>query len=259
VGDYVKEDQILLTFPTDNPGAQFHQAKVGYENAKLAYDRISNMYKTGGISKQQLDNAKANFDVAEANWDAAQQTVIVKAPISGYVTKVNVMPTDNVKRDAELFTISRMDKMKARVWISEKDARIVTSGMPAVAIWNDIQIEGKVVEVDMALNQKHQAFGAVVEFKNPQKILKFGIMVDVHIQTYMNPNAIVIEMKNILKENGQDYVYVAENNQAVKQPITVGRGYKLNVEVLEGLKSGDNLIVEGLMLLDPGAKLRIIE
>ena len=119
----------------------------------MAYERIANMYKTGGISKQQLDNARANYDVTAANWDAAQQTVIKKAPISGFVTKVNVRESDNVKKEAELFTISRMDRMKARVWITEKDAREVVTGLPAYAIWNGAKIEGTIVEGDITINQ----------------------------------------------------------------------------------------------------------
>ena len=200
VGDFVNKDQILVTFPTDNPNAQYFQAKVAYDNAKLAYERISNMYTTGGISKQQLDNAQAGFDVAAANWDAAQQTVIVKAPISGYVTGVDISETDNVKKEAALITISRMNKMKARVWISEKDAREVKSGMPAYAVWNDIRIDGRIEEIDMAINQQKQAFGAMLVFDNPGKISKFGITVDVFIKTYENTDAIIAEMKDLMKE-----------------------------------------------------------
>jgi RND family efflux transporter MFP subunit len=259
VGDYVKKDQILLTFPTNNPNAQYFQAKVGYDNAKLAYERISNMYQTGGISKQQLDNAKANYDVASANWDAAQQSVIVKAPISGYVTSINVRETDNVKKEAKLFTISKMDKMKARVWISEKDVREISRGNPAYAVWGDVQINGSVVEVDMAINQQKQAFGAVVVFDNPKKILKFGITVDVHIETYQNPEALVVELKDLVKEKDEYFVYTIENNQAVKKPVRLAKRYKLQVEIADGLKSGDEFVTEGQMLLEPGAKIRIIE
>jgi len=259
VGDYVNKDQILLTFPTNNLDARYFQAKVGYENAKLAYERIANMYQTGGISKQQLDNAKANLDVAEANWDAAQQTVIVKAPITGYVTRVNARETENVKKEAELFRISRMKKMKARVWISEKDVMEVERGIPAYAIRNDRRIDGKVVEVDMAIDPKKQAFGAVIEFDNPKKILKFGITVDVFIETYNKPDGLVVEFKDLIKEEDQYFVYAIKNGLAVKKPVVPGKRFKLYVEILEGLSPGDEIIVEGQMLLEPEAKVRIIE
>jgi RND family efflux transporter MFP subunit len=243
----------------DNPGARYHQAKVGYDNAKLAYDRLANMYQTGGISKQQVDNAKANLDVAEANWDAAQQTVIVKAPISGYVTRVNARETDNVKKEAELFRISRMNRMKARVWVSEKDVLEVERDQRAYAIWNKKRIDGKVVEVDMALDPKTQAFGAVIEFNNPQMILKFGITVDIFIETYSKPDALVVEYKDLVREKDQYFVYTIENDQAIKKQVAIGKQYKMNVELLDGLTSGEQLVVEGQMLLEDGAKVRIIE
>ena len=69
VGDYVEEDQVLISFPPDTPSAKYQQAKVGYENAKLTYERIEQLFQTGGISEQDRDNAKAAYDVAAADWD----------------------------------------------------------------------------------------------------------------------------------------------------------------------------------------------
>ena len=193
-----------------------------------------------------------------ANWDAAQQTVIIKAPISGFVTKVNVRESDNVKKEAELFTISRMDRMKARVWITEKDAREVVTGLPAYAIWNGAKIEGTIVEVDMALNQKKQAFGAVVEFDNPKTILKFDITVDVFIQTYTNPGALVLQAKVLLREGDEYYVYKVVDGTAIKTPVKTGNRYKMFIEIVDGLTAGDEVVISGQMLLQPDAKIKVV-
>ena len=259
VGDYVKKDDILLMFPTDNPAAQYFQAKVAFENSEKAYQRIENLYKTGGISKQQLDNAMTNYEVSKANWDAAQQTVMVKAPISGYVTSVNVRESDNVKKDKELFTISQMDRMKAKIWIAEKEANDVHKGLKAHAEWNGIRIDGRVVEVDMALNQMKQAFGATVEFNNPEKILKFGITVAVSVQTYENPQTIVVERKNLMQDAQGFYAYVVREGKPEIVRVRIGKASQLDVEITSGLKAGDQLIIEGQMLLAPDSKLKIIE
>ena len=259
VGDYVNKDNVLLTFPMDNPNAQYYQAKVAFDNAKQSYERMENLFQKGGISKQQRDNAKTNYEVAKANWDAAQQTVRVRAPISGYVTKVNVRESDYIKRDEELFTISQIDKMKAKVWVTDKEVVEIKKGQPAYAIWNTVRIDGNVVEVDMALNQQKQAFGVDVEFDNPNKILKSVIIVDVFIQTYTNSDALVVRMKDLFKDNEQYYVYVVDEGKAVKRSVKLGLGYKLDSEVIEGLKVGDQLVREGQMLLKDGAKVKIIE
>ncbi|MEJ2054673.1 MAG: efflux RND transporter periplasmic adaptor subunit [Calditrichaceae bacterium] len=259
IGDYVKKDQVLITFPTDNPAAQYQQAKVAYDNAKSSYERIKNLYNTGGISQQNYDNAKTQYEVAKANYDAVSQKVRVLAPIDGYVTQLNVVESENVKRDEELATVSKTNKLKAKVWVSEKEIDMVKPGLTAMAIWNNDVLNGKVVQVDLGINPKHQAFGAVLEFENNGNALYVGVTADISIVIYKNPNAIQTEIKNILNGPEGSYVYLAENGQAKKQFIKEGMRENLMVEIIDGLKSGDQLIVEGQMLLEPNSKVNIVE
>jgi membrane fusion protein (multidrug efflux system) len=258
VGDAVKKDKVIVSFPTDNPAAQYYQAKVSFENAAASYRRMEDLYATGGISQQELDNAKTAFRVAEANWDAVQQSVLVRAPISGVVTKVNVRESDNVRKDEELFTVSRIDKLKAKIWVSDKDIRSFKKGLPASAAWSGTEISGRVVQVDMSINKQKQAFGVTVELDNPEKIPLTGMVAEVSVDLYSNPQAIVVERKNILKQGERSYVFVADGETAKKRFVTLGNFHGLDVEVVEGLAPGDELIVEGQMLLEDGVKIRKI-
>jgi membrane fusion protein (multidrug efflux system) len=258
VGNSVKKDEVIVSFPTDNPAAQYYQAKVSFENAAASYKRVEDLYATGGISQQELDNAKTSYRVAEANWDAVQQSVLVRAPISGVLTKVNVRESDNVQRDDELFTVSRIDKLKAKIWVSDKDIRSFKKGLPAYATWNGVEISGEVVQVDMSVNQERQAFGVTVELDNPKKIPLTGMVAVVSVDLYTNHRAIVVERKNILKEGEKTCVFVADGGTARKKPVVLGNSHGLDVEVVEGLAPGDELIVEGQMHLEDGAKIRIL-
>jgi RND family efflux transporter MFP subunit len=259
VGDYVKKDAVLVTFPMDSPSAGYYQAKVAFENAKTTYQRIDNLYKSGGISLQDRDNAKASFDVSKADWDAVRRMVKVKAPISGYVTKVHVSETDNVDKEMALVTISRTDRMKAAIWVSEEEIFDVKKEMPAVAVWKGNTIEGKVVEVDMAMNAMRKAFRAVVEFDNPDNRLKAGTTVEINITTSIKPDAVVTERKNVLKEKGEHVVYVVKNGKAEKRNVVLGKQQGLDVEISKGLNPGDVLVVEGQMLLEDGGKVKIVD
>ena len=258
VGDSVKKNEVIVSFPTDNPAAQYYQAKVSFENAAAAYKRMEDLYASGGISRQNLDNAQTAFRVAEANWDAVQQSVLVRAPISGVLTKVNVRESDNVRKDEELFTVSRVDELKAKIWVSDKDIRSFKKGLSASAAWNDIEISGRVVQVDMSVNKEKQALGVTVEFDNPEMIPLTGVVAEVSVDLYSNPQAIVVERKNILKQGERDFVFVADGSAARKRFVTLGNFHGLDVEVIGGLTPGDELIVEGQMHLEDGAKIRII-
>ena len=259
VGDYVEEDQVLISFPPDTPSAKYQQAKVGYENAKLTYERIEQLFQTGGISEQDRDNAKAAYDVAAADWDTVRGMVQVEAPIEGYVTRINVRESDNVNPGDMLVTISQIDRMKTKVWASDSEVGSLRTGQRATAHWNGVEIHGSVVQVDMAMDKDNQAFGVVLEFENNERILKVGIIADISITTYRNTESLVVERKNILRVGDRYFVYVAENGQALQRDVTIGRQYGLDVVIQEGLTMGDRLITEGLLLLEQGSKIKIVQ
>lgn len=259
IGDYVTKDQVLITFPTDNPTAQYQQAKVAYDNAKSSFDRIKNLFDTGGISQQNYDNTRTQYEVAKANFEAVSQMVKVLAPMNGYVTGINVVESENVKKDEQLVTISRTDKLKSKVWISEKEISQVKVGLPALATWNDQVLHGKVVQVDMAINQNNQAFGAVLEFDNNGNGLYCGVTSEIQIITKQDAEAIVVNVKNILNSADGDYVFVNMNGQAERRLVVQGERQNLDVEIVKGLNPGDQLVVEGQLLLSDGSKLNIID
>ena len=258
VGDYVEKDQIVLSFPTDNPSAQYYQAKVTFENAKVTFNRMENYYKTGGLSKQSYDDARAGYEVAEANWNAVKQAVKVKAPISGVVTRLNVQETDNVEKDDELFVISQVDRLKAKLWVPEKEIAEYKKGQKVTAEWGGKTIEGEIAQVDMSMNVQKQAFGVVVEFENPGILMNFGVTANVKVETYSNPGVIVVERKNIHKVGDKSYVFVLNSEHAKKRAVVLGRGSDLDVEIIEGLNPGEKLITEGQLLLEDGTKVRVV-
>lgn len=259
VGDQVKKDAVLVTFPTDSPSAKYYQAKVAFENAQTSFERIESLYKAGGISLQTRDNAYARFQVARADWDTVRKMVVVKAPIAGYVTRIHVAETDNVKKETALVTIARTDQLKAIIWISENEIAFIQPGQTATATWQNQQIPGTITQVDMAMNLQTRAFRAYVEFDNKENLLKAGTTVDISIVTSKKTGAIVIERKNIINEKKGQFVFVANNQIAEKRPVTVGLQQGLDIEILNGLNPGDNLITEGQLLLDNGSKIKIME
>ena len=80
VGDFVTKDTVIITFPKNNPAANYYQAKASYVNAADTFRRMESLYKTKGVSKQDFDNAKTQLDVAKANWDIVNDMLEVKAP-----------------------------------------------------------------------------------------------------------------------------------------------------------------------------------
>ena len=259
VGDRVKKDDVVMTFPTDNPGAKYYQTKVAYDLAKTTLDRMTNLYNGGGISLQEYDNTKTQYEVSKANWDAVQQTVMVKAPISGVISQINVQETDNVSSGDALFTVSETQKLKAKMWATEDQVGNIRVGDKVTAQWQNKELTGRVTQVDMSLNTSMQAFGVVVELDNPDSQVMSGVNVQVTIHSGSDAKTIVLERKNVLQENENDYVYVEENGVAKKRQVQVGKSQGLEIQIVSGLNSGDRLITGGQMLLSDGEKIRVVK
>ncbi len=255
IGDLVKKDQVLVEFPEDAPSGQFQQAKAALEIAEISFTRMSNLYKLGGISKQTLDQTETQYKVAYANFDAVSQGLKVRAPINGYVTNLSVQETDGVEAETVLATISQTKKMKAKVWVTENEINSIEKGMQATVTWNNYTLEGKITSVDMAMDFMNNAFGVNLVFDNPENNCKSGVIGDVKIITYHNPSTIATARKSILSDDSGRYVYILQNNKAVKQYVKIGHEGD-TFEILEGVKAGDKIIVEGLNLVYDGAKVK---
>ena len=255
VGDYVEKDQVLFEFPEDAPAGQLQQAKAAFDLSKSTFERLNNLYRLGGISKQDLDSAETQFKVTKANLDASLQMLKVRAPISGYVTNISVHETDGVHAETVLAMIAQMEKLKARVWATIEEAESLRSGQKAIAIINEKTIYGKVTQVGIAIDMIRNAFAVDLIFDNNE--IKSGLMSEIKIQTYKNPSAFTVDRKNVKEDENGKYLFVLKNNSAQKTYVTIGHENEL-FEILSGLKTGDKVITEGLNLIYDGAKVKEI-
>lgn len=258
IGEYVKKDRILLSFPTDNPSANYFQAKTAYENSKKTMERYENLFRTGGISQQTLDNIKTQFNVDQANWDAVKQGIDVKAPIGGYVTIINVRETENVKAKQALMTISNTDTLKAKLNVAEKDIDFIKKGTKVEAEWNGNKVSGKIVEVDLAMDPSSKSFSAYLEIPNAKGLLRAGVTAQITVSATSQSNVITLDRKNVVKHGDNYFSYVAKDGKAKEVSLTIGKDRGLFLEITGGINEGDMLITEGQMFLADGTKIKII-
>ena len=259
VGDFVKKDQVIVTFPMDSPSTQYYQAKVAYENSKNMYERYDKLFKVGGISAQDFDNVKTQYEVNKANWTTIQKMVKVLAPISGYVTKISVKESDDVRKETMLATIADLRKLKASINVAEDEISDLSVGTKATAKWQGITIEGVVTQVAMAMDPMTQSFNADVVFNNSDKKMKAGVTADIIIESGSSFESFTVERKNLVKKGDEFYAYIVENDKAIEKEVKVGKSSGLFTEILDGLNENDLMIVEGQMFLENNAKVKIIK
>ena len=257
IGQMVSKDQVIISFPQNNPQASFYQAKAAYDLAEQTWTRMQGLFASGGISQQDLDGAETQFKVAQANWDAVQQSVHVRAPIAGMITDINVRANQRVNPGDYLFTVSQLNRLFGKVWISEREINSVPKNADVIFTWNDIEKKARVTNLALSLNRDHNAFAADIEIDNSDYAIRSGVTGKAVIVIYRNENAIVVPRNVVMSEENENFVYVAVNNVAQKRTVKIGRESELNYEIVEGLNFDDILIIQGLQLVTDGAGISI--
>jgi RND family efflux transporter MFP subunit len=256
MGNPVRKDQIVMTFSQDTPSYQ--QARANYENARATYERMKNLFENKGISQQAFDNAKTQCDVAKANFKARDDEVNVKAPIEGCITRLDAQVSDRVRSGDRLFTVSNLNTVEARIWVSASEIGLVETGRPVSTEWLGRRFSGKISQVNLIMDPEMKAFLVLAEFDNPEHLLTSGITTDVSIETYRNEKALTVQRKEIIQEDDGPYAYVASSQNAEKRKLTIGRTQGLELEVLAGLELGDLLISEGSRQVRESGKILVV-
>ena len=259
VGDYVEANQVVVEFPVDEPGSMYETAKVTYENSKRMYERTKVLLEAGETSQVNFDNVEAQYLVNKRNYENAKQLTFIEAPFSGTIIDIKVNVGDNVNKDAPLFTVAQLYKMRVRIWITEKEINQIKKGLTAEIVFGGKTYTGTVVDKSLALDPAKQAFYAEVEFDNSKREIKSGVTVEVKVLIYKNPKAIIIPRNIVMSDDGGQYVFVDKDGVAEKRYITNGQESGVEYEISSGLQVGDKLVVHGGSQLTNNAKLKVIQ
>jgi len=258
-GDYVKKDQVIVEFPEDAPASQIQQAKAAFINSEKNYKRMKALLSKGEIAQAQFDGAETQYLVDKRNYETMKDMLKLDAPYNGTVTEIMVHKGENVKDKIPLFTIADLSRMKIRVWLSEEERLQIKKGMKVYATVVGKTFIGKVGELSVSVDQMKQAFYADLYFNNSKKEIIAGTTANIKIIIYENDNAIVVPRNILMKENSKYYVFLAENTTAKKQYVEVNNENGTFYEIKSGLKSGDQLIVQGNAKLFDRIKINLIK
>jgi RND family efflux transporter MFP subunit len=255
VGDYVRRDEVVLGFSTDN--ASWQQAKVSFENAEASYNRISALYDEAGVSKQDFENVRTQYVLAREAFRAADELVRVKAPIDGYITQLNVQVSANVRAGDTLFTVSNQDGYEADFYVLPNEIDSIHTGARVFIEGRNETIEGRITEVSLMMDPQKKAFPVKASFAGKPRTLVSGMSVDAAVEVYQNDRALTVSRDELSRSGEAWTVFLVEDGKAVQETIALGLSQGFEYEVTGGLKEGDILISSGLLELSDGTKVKV--
>lgn len=274
------------------------QAQSRFENARLHRERMEALYQRQIISKKDFDNADTEYTVAEAQLEANQQRLkmlregarqevreasqgklkemeallaqeqtrlqnaMIIAPFSGEIIRRYVDAGALVSSSTPLVTLVHTETLKVVANVLEKDISLIKPGMKAkiqTEAYPERVFEGKVVRINSALELATRTLQAEIHVPNPSHLLKPGMFSRIEMALSEKPGTLTVLREALIEEGGKRSVFVVEGNQALQRPIVTGIEQDQRVEVLEGLREGDRVIIKGQGSIKDRSTVRVIE
>lgn len=258
VGSYVKKGQTLVIMDQAN----LTQQQTQVATLKRDYERYRELYEVGGISKQQLDQAKTQLDIAETAMANLGENTSLQSPVSGVVTARNYDPGD-VALQLPILTIENINPVKVKVNVSESYYSQVVKGMQvevqADAIGDEV-FEGKISLIYPTIDPMSHTFTVEVTVPNSNQKLRPGMFSRVKMNFGSNDRPLLSD-RAVLKQVGSNdrYVFVEENGKAVYTLVQLGVRIDDKYEILSGLNAGDKVIIHGNTNLIDGSEVEVVD
>lgn len=256
VGDQVRAGQVVATLdPT-----KYNQQLVMLKGAKDIYNRMLPVYKAGGISAQEIDQAKNQFDIQQEIADNMKKNIEIHSPITGVVTARNYESGDLFAQNPILH-IMQIDILKVIANVSERDYPNVKIGMPIdiqVDIFPNRVFEGKVSLIYPALDPTTRTFKVEIKVPNRSKTLRPGMFARA-IFNMGEKSGVMIPDLSIQKQVGsaERFVYVIKDGVAERRSVQLGRQIDSDIDVLSGVAVGEEVAITAFSRLFDEAKVEV--
>ena len=278
-GQAVRAGQLLAELDTAPILLQLQQAEAGAamaeanaKNSARNKERMDRLAAEKAVSDTQYEQVKLADEAAQAQAAQARAAValmrrsleqaVMTAPWSGIIASRNAEVGDILNpmmggygaSSGGVVTLVDYNRVKIVVEVSQEDIVRLARGQKAVVKSGAAEAAGTVAVVATAADPLSKKFRVEILADNPGLVLRPGTFGSVVFEVNSHENALAVSQKAVLSDQ---FVYVVENGKAVKRPVSLGLKNTTMIEILEGLKEGDQVIVEGNYGLVEGTPVEI--
>ncbi|MBO5880516.1 MAG: efflux RND transporter periplasmic adaptor subunit [Paraprevotella sp.] len=258
VGDMVRKGQLLVQMNT----AMLQQLKLQIENQRVEFNRVDELYKVGGASKSEWDNAKMMLDVNETQYANRLENTQLLSPINGVVTARNYDNGD-MPGNMPILTIESLSPVKMKINVSETYYPLVKKGMGVevrLDVYGDEVFAGKVSLVYPTVDPITHTFPVEITLANANQRVRPGMFARA-VLAFGIESRVLVPDQAIVKQMGagDHYVYVYEGGKVSYNKVQLGRRLGDEYEVISGVPTDAQVVVAGQKKLADGVEVEVVK
>ncbi len=292
LGDTVKQGEVLAKIYDAPYRDQYQQAQASLEQSRTSYVRDSlnfqrqkELYRQDLISASEFDDAKATFQNSRAQLRSSKASLTesrenlnntkITSPVDGVVLSRDISEGDVASTGQVAYEIANTIGYQARVYLPLDEWRNVEIGQKVkfrVSNQPDISGRGRVTQISPRLNPKTGLGEVVISLTQDGQAIYQGVLVEANINVETHPNAVVIpraalvenvqtliepESNTIQLERSYSAFTVQGDSLAIQRDLKLGIEQGDQIEVLQGIQPGDELVITGQSGLSDSTKVRV--
>ncbi|TAJ13689.1 efflux RND transporter periplasmic adaptor subunit [Marinilabiliaceae bacterium JC017] len=268
MGDEVqKGDRIIRLEDKEYENrANIEGARLDLEISEMEYKKQQALYEKGGVTLRELVNSEKTLVSARQSHENAQislDKMQIVAPFSGVITNLPYYSQGvRLETGQEVLSLMNYSTMLMDLQMPENLMGEVKMNQ-LVNIMNytlpDDTLRGKISELSPAIDEATRSFKGRVIIENESMMLRPGMFVKAEVVVAAKDSALVIPKDVVLVEGNRKVVFVAANETAEKRFIKTGIENNGQLEVLDGLKKDERVIVKGFETLKDRSKINVVK
>lgn len=260
-GDSVARGAPLVTLSGQAQQAALVEAQAEANEAEQLYRRQNELADRQLIARSALDTQRATRDAAQARVAQIRAQLgdrVIRAPFAGVLGIRQVSPGSLVTPGTPVATLDDVSRVYVDFPVPETLLAHLAPGLKVSGrsqAYPDQKFEGIVTTVDARVDEATRAVTVRADFPNEARLLKPGMLLQVDLARPQREALVVPEIA-IVQVATDSFVYrVNEEGRVERAVVKVGARQNGQAEVLEGIKAGDRIVVDGTGKLRPGSKV----
>lgn len=251
LGSKVTKGQVIGKIDTKTLDIQLKNLELTVNKMQTDYKRNKELYEGNALSETQYLDTKFGYESRQLELEQLKQQIsdsYIKSPLSGVITDKKNVTGEFIGAGTPLATVVDTDVLKIYVFVNQSEVRFIKLGQEVqitASILSGKEYKGKVTYIAPNADNNYN-YKIEVQVKARENAdLKAGMYVNTKFHTNMNETVLQIPKRALVEGVKNAYVYVQNGDYAERRTIHVGRENGEYIEVVDGLKEHEKVVVDG--------------
>lgn len=258
VGDNVVKGQKLVQLDASN----LDQLRLQYENQLVDFKRVEELYKVGGTSKAEYDNAKTQLEVNKKALDSKIENTVLLSPINGVVSARNYDNGD-MYGAKPILVVEQITPVKMKINVSESLYAKTNKSLDVKLTFNpygEEEFTGKIDIVYPTIDATTHTFPVEIKLANTDRKVRPG-MYGRAVVNFGTKDRVVVPDVAVIKQagSGDFYVYTYADGKVKNNKVQLGKRMGNRYELLSGIENGSNVVIAGHAGINDGMEVEVVK